>query len=123
LHPSSELLKLKDDFFYNGNYLKDRLSEDVHYKVVDERTWSFLFEIYGGQDLPRLSIAVPTSTDKDDYIVEINLRKFNIVTLPNIRYFSGITVPKYIHISRTATVFELHSIILSELHAENHSVY
>jgi hypothetical protein len=102
--------------------LKDRLSEDVHYKVVDERTWNFLFEIYGGQDLPRLSIAVPTTSGKDDYIVEINLRKFNIVTFPNIRYFEGITNPKLIFISKNATVQELHSIILHELKADVHGV-
>ena len=59
-------------------HLKDGVKEDLHYKVVDETVWQFLFERYGGEDLPRLSIAVATNSIKDDHLVEINLRRFTL---------------------------------------------
>lgn len=75
------------DDYWKGNYhLKDGIKEDVHYKVVDDITWRFLYEIYGGTDMPRLSIQVPTSTDKYDHLVEINLRRFTTMTQPRVKY-------------------------------------
>lgn len=41
-------------------HLKDSCKEDINFKVVDEETWNYLFNKYGGDSVPRLSIAVPT---------------------------------------------------------------
>lgn len=54
------------------------MKEDVHFKVFDDATWCFLYNKYGGTDLPRLSIAV-INGDSVDHVVEVNLRKFKIV--------------------------------------------
>ena len=60
--------------------------------------------------MPRLSIAVPNG-DNTDHVVEVNLRKFKILTYPNVRYISGIKQPSLIFISRTSTILELHTRI------------
>jgi hypothetical protein len=49
-----------------------------------------LHEKYGGDDMPRLSIAIPKDSGSEDYIVEINLRKFTIMTYPRVRYLDGV---------------------------------
>jgi hypothetical protein len=79
----------------------------VHYKVLDEATWLLLYDKYQGTDLPRLSIALQTSSGVADHIVEINLRKFKLVSMPLVRYFQAIRQQKLVYISRTATVREL----------------
>ena len=52
-----------------------------------------MFEKYGGEDIPRLSIAIPKDSSSEDYIVELNLRKFTITTYPRVRYLNGISIP------------------------------
>ena len=65
------------------------MKEDIHFKVLDNETWNYLFQIYGGVDVPRLSIALPSDTGRNDHIVEINLRRFKIVTFPRVKYLPG----------------------------------
>lgn len=36
------------DFFYRQIHLKDACREDIHYKVIDEETWQYLYARYGG---------------------------------------------------------------------------
>jgi hypothetical protein len=91
-------------------HLKDSCKEDIHYKVVDEETWLYLVDKYGGDSIPRLSIAVPTD-DGYDHIVEINMRRFTLLAYPRVRYISASVVPEFIFVSRTSTVKELHAII------------
>ena len=45
------------------------MREDIHFKVLDNETWNYLFQIYGGVDVPRLSIALPSDTGRNDHIV------------------------------------------------------
>ena len=90
------------------------MKEDEHYKVLDEQTWNYLFNKYSGVDIPRLSIAIP-SGDSIDYVVEVNLRKFKVVTFPKVRYITGIHEPSLVFTSRTATVLDLHTRICSKL--------
>ena len=40
--------------------------------------------------MPRLSIPIPTS-NKFDYIVEINLRRFAVLTYPRVKYIAGVS--------------------------------
>ncbi len=91
-------------------HLKDGMKEDVHFKVLDDDTWHFLFSRYSGTDIPRLSIAV-LNGDSTDYVVEVNLRKFKVVTFPQVRYITGVHEPQIIFSSRTATVLDLHTRI------------
>lgn len=99
-------------------HLKDSCKEDVHYKVVDEETWLYLYNKYGGDSVPRLSIAVPTD-DGIDHIVEINLRRFTLIAFPKVRYIGAASsTPEFIFISRTSTVKELHAMICRK-HADD----
>ena len=86
------------------------MKEDVHYKVFDEATWNFLYSKYGGTDMPRLSIAVPNG-ESLDHVVEVNLRKFKVVTYPKVRYITGVNEQLTIFSSRTTTVLDLHARI------------
>lgn len=72
---------------WGGKYhLKSSAKEDIHYKVVDDKTWKFLFDRYGGNDLPRMSIGVQSQNDQVDHIVEISLRRFTALTYPRVKY-------------------------------------
>jgi hypothetical protein len=93
-----------------GNYhLKDGLKENANYKVLDHATWNYLKSLYGAYiDIPRFSVAVPVGMDKTDYLVEINLRKFQIVSTPKVKYVNGVESPLLIFVSSSMTVKELH---------------
>ena len=76
-----------NDFFDNW-HLKRGIKEDQHYKVIDQETWNILFNQYGGNIVPRISVAVQTEDPlRPDYIVEIQHRTFDIVTFPKVKYF------------------------------------
>jgi hypothetical protein len=47
--------------------------------------------------------------DKTDYLVEINLRRFQIVSTPRVKYINGIENPLLMFVSSSMTVKELHS--------------
>ena len=83
----------------------------MHYKVVDDLTWQFLYDRYGGNDMLRLSIEVATTSTQVDHIVEINLRRFTVVTYPRVKYLQGLISPHHVFVSRKATVRELHTML------------
>lgn len=64
--------------------------------------------------MPRLSIAV-INGDSVDHVVEVNLRKFKIVTFPRVRYITGVHEPSIVFSSRTATVLDLHARLCQKL--------
>jgi hypothetical protein len=84
------------------------MKEEQDYKILDQESWCYLYDLYGGVDIPRYSITVPTATEKDDYIVETNLRKFCVATLPKVRFADAITNPIDFYVSREDYVHELH---------------
>lgn len=49
-----------NDDYYGKFYLADGKKEDQDFKVIDEQVWNKLFSKYGGRELRRKSIAVPT---------------------------------------------------------------
>ena len=60
---------------YNGFYIKNGKKENQDFKIVDEDVWKKLHSKYGGKELRRKSIAVPTDNPlRSDYIVEVQLR-------------------------------------------------
>lgn len=93
---------------YNNYYLKDGLKENSHYKVLDHATWSYLKSLYGAvNDIPRFSIAVPVGMDKTDFLVELNVRRFKIVSQPRVKYVNGVNIPHQMFVSSSITVKEL----------------
>jgi hypothetical protein len=75
------------EYFFTDYHLKDAAKEDFHFKVLDAETWKYLFARYEGQSIPRLSIKVNVD-EKEDHVVEVKFRKFNVVTYPRVRYLS-----------------------------------
>lgn len=95
---------------YKNYNLKDGLKENFDYKVLDQETWNYLKSLYGAVvDIPRFSVAVPVGMDRTDYLVEINLRRFQIVSTPRVKYINGIENPLLMFVSSSMTVKELHS--------------
>ena len=61
--------------YYGGLYLRDGVKEDEDFKVLDQEVWNILYPRYGGNELRRKSIAVPTENpERPDFIVEVQLR-------------------------------------------------
>ena len=99
--------------FYGMFYLKDSKKEDEDFKVVDEQVWNILYPKYGGNEMRRKSITVPTENpERPDYIVEVQLRRFKILTWPKVKYFSK-QLNKEVYVSRADTVKELIARICS----------
>ena len=46
--------------FDGACYIKDGKKEEQDYKVVDQEVWILLFNKYGGNEIRRKSISVPT---------------------------------------------------------------
>jgi hypothetical protein len=59
-----EFLPLIDDVFDN-RYLKapTDIQEEVHYRLVPDSVFSYLYDIYGGTDIRRFSIDLDTESD------------------------------------------------------------
>ena len=111
------------EYFFTDYNLKDGAKEDVHYKVLDDETWKFLHARYEGTSIPRLSIKVNVG-EKVDHVVEVNFRKFNMVTYPRVKYLShGLLNPGLVYISRQATVMELHTKLCRKFASESNGKY
>jgi len=94
--------------FFERYHLLPIKKEEQDFVVLSDDVFHFLLSIYGGNDLPRVSVGVPTSTDQEDYIVETHLRYFKVVSLPGIKYNEGIKKSSKVYISRGQTVADLH---------------
>ena len=105
--------------FYGGFYLRDGVKEDEDFKVLDQQVWNILHPRYGGNELRRKSIAVPTENpERPDFIVEVQLRRIKIVTWPKVKYFpQSLSLEAYC--SRTDTVKELITQICLSNEANN----
>ena len=92
------------------------MKENSNYKVLDHSTWNYLKSLYGAvNDIPRFSVAVPVGMDKTDYLVELNVRRFQIVSQPRVKYVNGVENPLQIFVSSSMTVKELHYQICQTL--------
>ena len=97
---------------YDGSlFIKNGKKEEQDFKVVDREVWQRLSSKYGGAEIKRKSIAVPTDDPvRSDYVVEVQLRNFKIHTEPQVKYF-GKRLSGQVYCSRTDTVKELISKI------------
>lgn len=46
------------DDFYNNLHLKEGKHEFTHYIIVSDKVFNYLYSIYGGTDIRRLSILI-----------------------------------------------------------------
>ena len=78
-----------NDRDYDGAFfIKNGKKEEQDFKVVDREVWQRLSSKYGGTEIKRKSIAVPTDDPvRSDYVVEVQLRHFKIHTEPSVKYF------------------------------------
>ena len=96
-----------DNDIYCNFQLKPGMKEGQDYQVVNQEMWDILCGRYGGRPIRRFSITVPTEEPtRPDYVVEIQLRKFRIVTYPKVKYFPQ-SIRKEVYVSRADTVKEL----------------
>ena len=73
--------------FHENYHLKNGKKDGTDYKIVDKAVWDRLHAQYGGAQIPRISVTVPTEDQtRPDFIVETSLRKFNIITYPRVKY-------------------------------------
>lgn len=111
------ILHFTEDF--SGNlHLKTGKKEEVHYKVVDQEVWNILHAQYGGCQIPRLSVSVPTEDQtKPEYIVEMQQRRFVITTYPRVNYMPKV-LSKDMFVSKSDTIKE----VVAKL-AESRNIY
>lgn len=78
--------------------------------------WDKFHNKYGGREFRRKSIAVPTDDpSKPDYLVELQLRTFKIITWPRVKYFRD-SIRVDVYCSRSDTVRELiHRLCSSDI--------
>ena len=78
--------------------------------------WDKLFGKYGGNEIRRFSVAVPTDNPtRADYVVEVQLRRFKILTWPRVRYFKQ-AISMDFFVSRASTIKEMvHRICESQV--------
>lgn len=103
-------LKYNNDYFGN-NHLKTSLKEDEDYTLLSHDAWVYLHNIYGGTDMPRISIQVAKeddeSEDQHEYMVEVYFKRIFLYILPKVKYHLCLKKPSSIFISRKATVLEM----------------
>ena len=113
-------LKHPNDFFGN-RHLKTSMKEEEDFIIVSDDVWKYLYEIYGGADLPRMSIQVAKDDDDKadpDYMVEVYLKRIFIYILPRVKNHLFLKKPSSLFISRTATVQDLR-VHVAEILKEN----
>lgn len=59
-----QFLKSTNDI-YNNNHIKTSLKEDEDFVILPDKAWKYLFDIYGGADIPRYSIEAERDEDED----------------------------------------------------------
>jgi hypothetical protein len=101
---------------------------DEDFILVSDEAWDYLFKIYGGTDLPRYSIEVPSGDPEEmgdgtnpskekEYIVEVFYKKLQIYILPRETPHLVLRKPSGIFISRKATVGDFHRKVAEILFA------
>lgn len=101
-------LKHPNDYFEN-RYLKTSLKEDEDFVILPEEAWQYLYDIYGGTDIPRLSIEVAhdDETPNPEYMIEIYFKRIFIYIYPKVKNHLCLKKPSSLFISRRATVVDL----------------
>lgn len=89
---------------------------------MPDNAWKYLYDIYGGTNIPRYSIEVVEEVDgiqqeedegkktltavKKSYVIEDRERKLNLYILPKVKNHLSLKSPSGVYISRKATVLD-----------------
>lgn len=117
----SEYLPFLDDSIDNRILQPaSEIQEDEHFILLPDRLFSYLYEIYGGNDIRRFSIALASDGESPaEHIVELQLRQLKVFIIPRISYYptasNVIEMPFTVYTSRQTTVGELHLKIAQSL--------
>ena len=81
---------------------------------MSHEVWEYLYEEYGGTDIPRYSIQIEKVEETEEgeetrteYMVELYQKKIYIYILPKVRDHVSLRKPSPFFISRRATVLEM----------------
>lgn len=67
-----ETLLVEDQFLKNINdpyknlHIKTSMKEDEDFVILHDKAWDYLYEIYGGVDMPRFSIEADKEEESDE---------------------------------------------------------
>lgn len=112
--------------------LSNSAKEGQDYMFLTDDVWQYLYEIYGGQDIPRYSIEVLEEIDiineeeegevkpevkaKKSYVIEERLKKLNLYILPKVKTHLSLKSPSGVYITRKGTVFDYRKKVAEILH-------
>lgn len=90
--------------------IKTSCKEDEDFVLLPDSVWNYLFEIYGGTDIPRYSISLASEAPSDDidFQVEVYYQKLQLYILPKNTSHLVLKRPSAVYISRKATVKQYH---------------
>jgi hypothetical protein len=86
------------------------MKEEEDFVILPDDAWRYLYDIYDGIDIPRLSIKIEAddgNTEKDEFMIEIFLKKLFIYILPKVKHHLCLKKPSSVYISRKKTVLDL----------------
>jgi hypothetical protein len=109
-HPNDEV---------TNRHLKTSVKEDEDFVILPDDAWKYLLEIYDGFDMPRYSIKIEAddgNSEKDEFMIEIYLKKLFIYILPKVRHHLCLKKPSAVYISRKKTVLDFRRKIGEILH-------
>jgi hypothetical protein len=109
-HPNDEVA---------NRHLKTSVKEDEDFVILPDDVWKCLSEIYEGFDMPRYSIKIEAddgNSEKDEFMIEIYLKKLFIYILPKVRHHLCLKKPSAVYISRKKTVLDFRRKIGEILH-------
>jgi hypothetical protein len=90
--------------------IKTSCKEDEDFVLLPDSVWTYLFETYGGTDIPRYSISLASDAPSDDidFQVEVYYQKLQLYILPKNTSHLVLKRPSAVYISRKATVKQYH---------------
>lgn len=82
------------------------VKEDEDFVILADNVWKYLYKVYGGNDIPRVSIELQKEEEdsQSEFMIEIYLQKINIYILPKLRNHISLKKPSSVFISRKATI-------------------
>jgi len=75
--------------------------------LLPDEAWKYLHEIYGGVDIPRYSIEIPTDDeDRKEFMIEVFYKKLCIYILPKVKHHVSLKRACGVYISRRAKIMD-----------------
>ena len=93
-HPNDEV---------NNKNIRTSAKEEEDFIILPDDAWKYLYSIYGGEDMPRLSIKIESddgNSEKEEFMIEIYLKRLFIYILPKVKHHLCLKKPSSVYISR-----------------------